>query len=94
MLQLFLLDHPEAGKVMPGTGGFRKLRWGDETRGKGKRVGLRIYYFLPDEQQVWLFTLFGKNEAEDLTPQKSILRAAIEAERKARQARRVERRRR
>ena len=79
---------------MPGTGGFRKLRWGDETRGKGKRVGLRIYYFLPDEQQVWLFTLFGKNEAEDLTPQKSILRAAIEAERKARQARRVERRRR
>lgn len=95
-LQLFLLDHPEAGKVMPGTGGFRKLRWGDETRGKGKRGGLRIiYYFLPDEQQIWLFTLFGKNEAEDLTPgQKSILRAAIEAERKARQARRVERRRR
>ena len=33
-LQLFLIDHPDAGKIMPGTGGFRKLRWGDETRGK------------------------------------------------------------
>ncbi len=30
-LQLFLSDHPEAGKVMPGTGGFRKLRWGDQS---------------------------------------------------------------
>ena len=34
-LQLFLIDHPEAGTIMPGTGGFRKLRWGDTTRGKG-----------------------------------------------------------
>lgn len=95
-LQLFLIDHPEAGKVMPGTGGFRKLRWGDETRSKGKRGGLRvIYYFLAEEQQVWLFTLYGKNEADDLTPaQKSILRAAIDAERRVRQAGRVGRRRR
>lgn len=36
-LQLFLMERPEAGTVMPGTGGFRKLRWTDETRGKGKR---------------------------------------------------------
>ena len=95
-LQLFLIDQPEAGKVMPGTGGFRKLRWGDQTRGKGKRGGLRlVYFFLPNEHQVWLFTLYGKNEADDLTPaQKSHLRAAIDAERQARQARRVERRRR
>jgi hypothetical protein len=94
-LQLFLIEHPEAGKVMPGTGGFRKLRWGDETRGKGKRGGLRIIYcFLPEEDQIWLFTLYGKDEADDLTPtQKAHLRAAIEAELKAR-ARRGERRRR
>lgn len=95
-LQLFLIDHPEAGKVMAGTGGFRKLRWGDETRGKGKRGGLRvIYYFLPEEHQVWLFTLYGKDEADDLTPtQKAQLRAVIDMERKTRQARRRERRRR
>lgn len=95
-LQLFLIDHPEAGKVMPGTGGFRKLRWGDETRGKGKRGGLRIiYYVLPDEHQVWLFTLYGKNEADELTStQKARLRAAIESERRIRQAPRGEGRRR
>ncbi len=95
-LQLFLIDHPEAGKIMPGTGGFRKLRWGDETRGKGKRSGLRIiYFFLPEAHQIWLFTLYGKDEADDLTPtQKATLRAAIEAERVARRTRREERRRR
>jgi hypothetical protein len=89
-LQLALIDHPEAGKIMPGTGGFRKLRWGDDTRGKGKRGGLRIiYFFLPEDDQVWLFTLYGKDEAADLTPtQKAHLRTAIEMERKSRQARR------
>ncbi len=33
-LQLFLAGDPEAGDVMPGTGGFRKLRWVDGRRGK------------------------------------------------------------
>jgi hypothetical protein len=51
-LQLFLSERPEAGKVMPGTGGFRKLRWVDDSRGKGKRGGLRvIYLYLPADQQ-------------------------------------------
>ncbi len=36
-LQVFLAGQPHAGDVMPGTGGFRKLRWGDPRRGKGKR---------------------------------------------------------
>jgi len=87
-LQQFLATRPEAGAVMPGTGGFRKLRWADERRGKGRRGGLRIiYYFLRTDQQVWLFTLFGKDEAADLTPnQKRQLRAAIEAELQARDA--------
>jgi mRNA-degrading endonuclease RelE of RelBE toxin-antitoxin system len=85
-LQLFLTEHPDAGKVVPGTGGFRKLRWSDQYRGKGKRGGLRIiYYWLSDSHQIWLFTLYGKDEAADLTPtQKSQLRAALAAELKAR----------
>jgi mRNA-degrading endonuclease RelE of RelBE toxin-antitoxin system len=86
-LQQFLATNPEAGTVMPGTGGFRKLRWGDERRGKGRRGGLRvIYYFLIRDQQVWLFTLFGKDETADLTAdQKRRLRAAIETELRARE---------
>ena len=92
-LQLFLVDQPEAGDLMPNTGGFRKLRWGDERRGKGKRGGLRvIYYFLREDHQIWLFTLYGKDEADDLTPaQKAQLRAAIEAEREARRTARLRR---
>jgi mRNA-degrading endonuclease RelE of RelBE toxin-antitoxin system len=93
-LQQFLMTHPEAGDVMPGTGGFRKLRWGDERRGKGRRGGLRIiYYLLLGDQQIWLFTLFGKDEAADLTAdQKRQLRAAIEAELRARKIARHKRR--
>ena len=60
-LQPFLAANPAAGDVMPGTGGFRKLRWSDQRRGKGRRGGLRIiYYFLVSHDQIWLFTLFGK----------------------------------
>lgn len=81
-LQQFLIANPESGDVMPGTGGFRKLRWADERRGKGRRGGLRIiYYLLLGDEQIWLFTLFGKDEAVDLTPdQKRLLREAIGVE--------------
>jgi hypothetical protein len=72
---------------MPGTGGFRKLRWTHPRRGKGKRGGLRIiyYYFLPD-QVIWLMTLYGKDEALDLTSnEKRALKSALETELRARQ---------
>jgi hypothetical protein len=78
------------GDLMPGTGGFRKLRWKAPRRSKGTRGGLRIiyYYFLAD-QQIWLMTLYGKNEAADLTTQqKKALRYAVEDELRAREARR------
>ncbi|CAN5559909.1 hypothetical protein BH11ARM2_BH11ARM2_24950 [soil metagenome] len=42
LLQSDLSAHPEAGNIMPGTGHFRKLRWIDPQRGKGKRGGIRI----------------------------------------------------
>jgi len=51
-LQNHLAANPELGDLMPGTGGFRKLRWTDPTRGKGRRGGLRIiyYYFWADRR--------------------------------------------
>ncbi len=53
---------------MPGTGGFRKIRWEDSRRGNGKRGGLRvIYYYLTTDQQIWFFTLYDKNEATDFS---------------------------
>lgn len=44
-LQNELAMNPELGDLMPGTGGFRKLRWADPRRGKGRRGGLRIIYY-------------------------------------------------
>jgi mRNA-degrading endonuclease RelE of RelBE toxin-antitoxin system len=53
---------------MPGTGGFRKLRWHDERRGKGKRGGLRvIYYWLINDRQIWMFSIYDKDEVSNLT---------------------------
>ncbi len=52
-LQKALMDNPELGDVMPGTGEFRKVRWEDSRRGKGKRGGLRvIYYYLSGDHQI------------------------------------------
>ncbi|MBI3387968.1 MAG: toxin [Deltaproteobacteria bacterium] len=85
-LQAILMANPEAGVVMPQTGGFRKCRWPDPRRGKGTRGGLRIiYYWFPDDSQIWLMTIYGKNEIEDLTAaQKRALKIAIDTERRAR----------
>jgi len=92
-LQTALAVNPELGNIMPGTGGFRKLRWSDPRRGKGLRGGLRIiYYHFLSDRQIWLMTLYDKDEAADLTPaEKKALRGAIEAELKAREARRTRR---
>ena len=85
-LQLHRAAHPEAGPVIPGTGGFRKLRWADRRRGKGRRGGLRIvYYYFASDTQIWLVTLYDKDELADLTPtEKQALKAAIDEERRQR----------
>ena len=88
-LQSELASNPQAGDLMPGTGGFRKMRWADTRRGKGKRGGLRIIYycFLSDEE-IWLLTLYGKDIASDLSKdEKTQLKKALEAERAARKRR-------
>jgi len=87
-LQNRLAAVPELGAVIPGTGGFRKLRWAAPRRGKGRRGGLRIiYYYFLDSQQIWLMTLYGKDEAADLTSkERQALRNAIELELQARRA--------
>lgn len=94
-LQQHLSRDPEAGDVMPGTGGFRKLRWADTRRGKGKRSGLRlIYYFFLADAQIWLITLYDKDSMSDLSPaEKRVLKAAIERQTQQRAMRRTDRRR-
>jgi hypothetical protein len=86
-LQNLLMKRPEAGDPIPDAGGLRKLRFGDARRGKGKRGGLRvIYYWWVAGLQFWLFTLYGKGEMADLTPQqrkafKAMLKLELDARR-------------
>ena len=67
-LQKLLMESPQAGDVIVGTGGLRKLRFVDEQRNKGKRSGTRIiYYWWNQGSQFWLFTLYNKDEMSDLS---------------------------
>ncbi len=88
-LQQYMARNPEAGDIMPGAGGIRKLRWRDQRRGKGRRGGLRIiYYCFLSEQEMWLLALYDKNEAVDLTKkERDQLRRALETERATRKPR-------
>jgi len=79
-LQGFLVEQPEAGDIIPGIGGLRKLRWSSSIKGKGKRGGIRvIYYWQVSEEQIYLFTLYAKNEMADLSSdEKKALKKMLE----------------
>ena len=81
-LQLALMANPLAGDLIQGTGGLRKVRRPDPRRGKGTRGGLRvIYYWWDGGEQFWLFTVYDKDVADDLTPdQRKALAARLKQE--------------
>lgn len=66
LFQAALLERPDAGKVIPGGGGLRKVRWGLEGRGKsgGARV---IYYWFTARETILLLFMYPKNVQESLT---------------------------
>ncbi|MEX2282674.1 MAG: hypothetical protein WEE89_09355 [Gemmatimonadota bacterium] len=80
-LQLLLVNQPDAGDLDPGTGGLRKVRMPDPSRGKGKRGGARVHYlWLPEVSVVYFLFVYTKEEARRLTPgQKRELRAVVDA---------------
>lgn len=62
----FIAGHPEAGDVVPGSGGIRKVRW--RRAGSGKSGGVRvIYYTRTIEEEVVLLTLYAKAKTENIT---------------------------
>lgn len=74
----FLAENPEAGEIMEGTGGVRKVRIALEGRGKsgGARV---IYYFHSDLIPLFLFDVYGKNQKDNLSKaERNALRQVIE----------------
>lgn len=63
----YLAEHPQAGDIMEGTGGVRKLRW-RRGGGHGKSGGVRIIYYYHDGRMpLYLLTLFSKGDKANLT---------------------------
>jgi hypothetical protein len=77
-LQVFLIQQPEAGDIIQGTSGLRKLRW--NLGSKGKRGGIRIiYYFEIKKGRIYLMTLYAKNEMADLSEkEKKLLKQLLQ----------------
>jgi hypothetical protein len=67
LLQTYLVNRPDVGKIIPGSGGLRKLRW--SAGGHGKRGGIRsIYYWFVSQDIILLLYAYPKSEQDDLTP--------------------------
>lgn len=79
-LQLALTLRPEAGALIRGARGLRKLRW--SLPGRGKRGGVRvIYYWVIAEDVIFMLTIYPKSEQDDLTPQQlKVLRRLVQEE--------------
>jgi len=67
MLQTALMLRPDAGRLIKGSGGLRKIRW--SLPGKGKRGALRIIYYWSPPNTIFMLLPYRKTEQEDLTTQ-------------------------
>jgi len=60
-LQSYLLQKPDAGDLVRGSCGVRKVRWAKS--GQGKSGGIRaIYYWKKSEHEIWMLTMYSKSE--------------------------------
>ena len=76
LLQLRLVAEPDAGDLIRGTGGLRKIRW--EGAGRGKRGGVRvIYYWARRDAVILLLLIYSKTQQDDLTAQQKALRKKL-----------------
>ena len=75
-LQQYMMQNPEAGQLVRGSGGVRKLRW--LRPGMGKRGGLRVIYFVRYEpNEFWMLSLYAKAKQENVPGH--ILKQLLEA---------------
>jgi hypothetical protein len=77
-LQTHLAKYPDAGDIIRGGGGLRKIRWA--AKGHGKRGGVRvIYYWWMGKDRISMLFVYPKNEMDDLSAaQLKLLRQALE----------------
>ena len=66
-LQEALVQRPDAGAIIPASGGLRKIRW--QLEGRGKSGGVRvIYYWVVDDEHIRMIYAYSKTKQENLTP--------------------------
>ena len=64
---VYISGNPNAGVIVRGSGGIRKVRWA--FQGSGKRGGVRVIYFNQLEKgEIWLLTLYAKSERSSIPP--------------------------
>ncbi len=65
-LQETLVSRPDAGDLIRGSGGLRKIRWSLE--GRGKSGGVRaIYYWVVSDDHIRMLYVYPKGKQENLT---------------------------
>jgi len=65
-LQTYLMQKPDAGDLVRGSGGVRKVRWAPD--GKGKSGGVRvIYYWKKPDHEIWMLTIYSKSERSTIS---------------------------
>jgi hypothetical protein len=88
----FIARNPEAGDVIPETGGVRKVRW--SMQGRGKRGGARVIYFFYDRSvPIYLLLVYAKGASENISPEAKKLVRELAARIKQAQRRHAGRRR-
>ena len=77
-LQEALVNRPDMGTIIQGTGGIRKIRW--RLEGRGKSGGIRvIYYWMTADEHIYMLYAYAKSEQDDLTmAQKKRLQQIVE----------------
>jgi mRNA-degrading endonuclease RelE of RelBE toxin-antitoxin system len=77
MLQSSLMFRPDAGPVIKGSGGLRKIRW--KLPGSGKRGALRTIYYWDRPETIYMIFMYKKTDQEDLTPEQlKVLKKMVE----------------
>ncbi len=62
---IWLAGNPEAGDVIPDSGGCRKVRW--SRAGTGKRGGVRVIYFTRlSAGEIWLLLIYAKSVRDNI----------------------------
>lgn len=80
LLQSVLANRPDAGVVIPSSGGLRKIRW--DMAERGKRNGVRaIYYWAVKQERILMLLIYPKNVKDDITQEQlKILRKIVKEE--------------